>query len=145
MILLVVVLTVEHNEDAFHNEAQWKEFKFDLTQIPQGEMVTAAEFRIFKGINQSFHGNMTLHITIYQVLQEFKDRLVYIIDTNTVMQSIVHIWGMHPLSIRHTSFSMHHQKKLLYPIFFSEHVCFYFSISLWPLQRKFLHLLFMPI
>ncbi|XP_032901160.1 bone morphogenetic protein 7-like [Amblyraja radiata] len=68
------VNVVEHNEDAFHNEAQWKEFKFDLTQIPQGEMVTAAEFRIYKGINQSFHGNMTLHITIYQVLQEFKDR-----------------------------------------------------------------------
>ncbi|XP_062889799.1 bone morphogenetic protein 7-like [Mobula hypostoma] len=68
------VNVVEHNEDAFHHEALWKEFKFDLTQIPQGEMVTAAEFRIYKRANESFHGNMTLHITIYQVLQEFKDR-----------------------------------------------------------------------
>ncbi|XP_069751839.1 bone morphogenetic protein 7-like isoform X1 [Narcine bancroftii] len=68
------VNVVEHNEDPFHNEAQWKEFKFDLTQIPQGEMVTAAEFRIYKRANESFHGNMTLRITIYQVLQEHKDR-----------------------------------------------------------------------
>uniref|UniRef100_UPI00398F42C4 bone morphogenetic protein 7-like isoform X2 n=1 Tax=Pristiophorus japonicus TaxID=55135 RepID=UPI00398F42C4 len=72
--IMSFVNVVEHNEDVFHHKAQWKEFKFDLTQIPQGEMVTAAEFRIYKGTNDRFHGNMTLHITIYQVLQELQDR-----------------------------------------------------------------------
>uniref|UniRef100_A0A4W3HFZ5 Bone morphogenetic protein 8a n=1 Tax=Callorhinchus milii TaxID=7868 RepID=A0A4W3HFZ5_CALMI len=54
----------------------WKEFKFDLTRIPRGEMVTAAEFRIYKTSNESFPGNLTLHVTVYQVLQEFHDRSV---------------------------------------------------------------------
>uniref|UniRef100_A0A4W3HZ70 Bone morphogenetic protein 8a n=1 Tax=Callorhinchus milii TaxID=7868 RepID=A0A4W3HZ70_CALMI len=39
---------VEQTEDTFHHKTQWKEFKFDLTRIPRGEMVTAAEFRIYK-------------------------------------------------------------------------------------------------
>ncbi|XP_043573688.1 bone morphogenetic protein 7-like isoform X1 [Chiloscyllium plagiosum] len=72
--IMSFVNVVEHNEDVFHHKAQWKEFKFDLTQIPRGEMVTAAEFRIYKGANDNFHGNMTLHITIYQVLQVLQDR-----------------------------------------------------------------------
>ncbi|XP_072357287.1 bone morphogenetic protein 7-like isoform X3 [Scyliorhinus torazame] len=72
--IMSFVNVVEHNEDVFHHKAQWKEFKFDLTQIPQGEIVTAAEFRIYKGANDNFHGNMTLHITIYQVLQVSQDR-----------------------------------------------------------------------
>ncbi|GCC27739.1 hypothetical protein chiPu_0006165 [Chiloscyllium punctatum] len=72
--IMSFVNVVEHNEDIFHHKAQWKEFKFDLTQIPRGEMVTAAEFRIYKGANDNFHGNMTLHITIYQVLQVLQDR-----------------------------------------------------------------------
>uniref|UniRef100_A0A4W3HBI7 Bone morphogenetic protein 8a n=1 Tax=Callorhinchus milii TaxID=7868 RepID=A0A4W3HBI7_CALMI len=67
---------VEQTEDTFHHKTQWKEFKFDLTRIPRGEMVTAAEFRIYKTSNESFPGNLTLHVTVYQVLQEFHDRSV---------------------------------------------------------------------
>ncbi|NXU26283.1 BMP8B protein, partial [Thalassarche chlororhynchos] len=40
--------TVEQDRDIFSPKPYWKEFRFDLTQVPTGESVTAAEFRIYK-------------------------------------------------------------------------------------------------
>uniref|UniRef100_A0A8B9S894 TGF-beta family profile domain-containing protein n=1 Tax=Apteryx owenii TaxID=8824 RepID=A0A8B9S894_APTOW len=52
----------------------WKEFRFDLTQIPTGETVTAAEFRIYKARGVARHANSTLHVSIYEVAAEHANR-----------------------------------------------------------------------
>lgn len=64
---------VERDRTLGYQEPHWKEFHFDLTQIPAGEAVTAAEFRIYK--EPSIHPlNMTLHISMFEVVQEHSNR-----------------------------------------------------------------------
>ncbi|CAI5781783.1 morphogenetic 8A-like [Podarcis lilfordi] len=65
---------VELDWDIFHQKPYWKEFRFDLTQIPTGESVTAAEFRIYKMQSFSWHVNKTLHVSIYEIVQEHSNR-----------------------------------------------------------------------
>ncbi|XP_078536893.1 bone morphogenetic protein 8A-like [Lissotriton helveticus] len=65
---------VEHDRDTFYQKPYWKEFKFDLTQIPSGEAVTAAEFRIYKMRSVSQHANKSLHISIYEIVKEHSNR-----------------------------------------------------------------------
>ncbi|XP_072835920.2 bone morphogenetic protein 8A [Pogona vitticeps] len=65
---------VELDRDLSHQKPYWKEFRFDLTQIPKGELVTAAEFRIYKMQSFSRHVNETLHISIYEIVQEHHKR-----------------------------------------------------------------------
>ncbi|NXG57407.1 BMP8B protein, partial [Hemiprocne comata] len=43
-----LVNMVEQDRDIFSPKPYWKEFRFDLTQVPTGESVAAAEFRIYK-------------------------------------------------------------------------------------------------
>ncbi|KAG3282848.1 bone morphogenetic protein 8b [Ictidomys tridecemlineatus] len=47
-LVMSFVNMVERDRTLGHQEPHWKEFRFDLTQIPAGEAVTAAEFRIYK-------------------------------------------------------------------------------------------------
>ncbi|XP_060062137.1 bone morphogenetic protein 8A [Erinaceus europaeus] len=54
-------------------EPHWKEFLFDLTQIPAGEAVTAAQFRIYK-LPSSRPLNQTLHISVFKVVRELTNR-----------------------------------------------------------------------
>lgn len=66
-------LPVERDRTLDYQEPHWKEFRFDLTQIPAGEVVTAAEFRIYK--EPSTHPlNTTLHVTMFEVVQERSNR-----------------------------------------------------------------------
>ncbi|KAM3934182.1 bone morphogenetic protein 8A-like [Leptodactylus fuscus] len=65
---------VENDRDIFHQKPYWKEFKFDMTQIPTGESVTAAEFRLFKTRSFSRQINRTLHISIYEIHREHANR-----------------------------------------------------------------------
>jgi hypothetical protein len=66
-------LPVERDRALDYQEPHWKEFHFDLTQIPAGEAVTAAEFRIYK--EPSIHLlNMTLHVSMFEVVQEHSNR-----------------------------------------------------------------------
>ncbi|XP_030045135.1 bone morphogenetic protein 8B-like isoform X1 [Microcaecilia unicolor] len=65
---------VQHDRDAFYQKPYWKEFKFDLTQIPLGESVTAAEFRIYKMRSSAHHFNKTLHLSIYEIIKENTNR-----------------------------------------------------------------------
>ncbi|XP_061453372.1 bone morphogenetic protein 8B-like isoform X2 [Rhineura floridana] len=65
---------VELDWGIFHQKPYWKEFRFDLTQIPTGESVTAAEFRIYKMQSFSWRSNRTLHISIYEIVQEHPNR-----------------------------------------------------------------------
>ncbi|KAK2494027.1 hypothetical protein MC885_001663 [Smutsia gigantea] len=65
--------TMEHNRALGHQELHWKEFRFDLTQIPAGEEVTAAEFRIYK-LPSTHLLNRTLHISMFEVVREQSNR-----------------------------------------------------------------------
>ncbi|XP_038551510.1 bone morphogenetic protein 7-like [Micropterus salmoides] len=47
-----------------------REFRFDLSRIPEGEAVTAAEFRIYKDFILEHYENETFRVSMYQVLQE---------------------------------------------------------------------------
>uniref|UniRef100_G3RIA7 Bone morphogenetic protein 8a n=1 Tax=Gorilla gorilla gorilla TaxID=9595 RepID=G3RIA7_GORGO len=72
-LVMSFVNMVERDRALGHQEPHWKEFRFDLTQIPAGEVVTAAEFRIYKV--PSIHLlNRTLHVSMFQVVQEQSNR-----------------------------------------------------------------------
>ncbi|XP_039329494.1 bone morphogenetic protein 8B [Saimiri boliviensis] len=68
-LVMSFVNMVERDRALGHQEPHWKEFHFDLTQIPAGEAVTAAEFRIYK-VPSTHLLNSTLHVTMFQVVQE---------------------------------------------------------------------------
>uniref|UniRef100_A0A8C6U4K5 Bone morphogenetic protein 7a n=1 Tax=Neogobius melanostomus TaxID=47308 RepID=A0A8C6U4K5_9GOBI len=55
---------VEHNHQLI-----LREFKFDLSRIPEGEAITAAEFRVYKDFIYEQHENETFIVSIFQVLQ----------------------------------------------------------------------------
>ncbi|KAM8976712.1 bone morphogenetic protein 8A-like [Pelodytes ibericus] len=65
---------VENDRDIFQKKPYWKEFKFDMNQVPTGESVTAAEFRIFKTHSFSRHFNKSLHISVYEINREHRNR-----------------------------------------------------------------------
>uniref|UniRef100_A0A3P9PRU6 Bone morphogenetic protein 7a n=1 Tax=Poecilia reticulata TaxID=8081 RepID=A0A3P9PRU6_POERE len=48
-------------------------FRFDVSRIPEGEAITAAEFRIYKDFIRERDGNETFRVSVYQVLQEPPD------------------------------------------------------------------------
>lgn len=66
--------TVEKDKDFSHQRRHYKEFRFDLTQIPDGEAVTAAEFRIYKDRSPPRFDNITLKVSIYQVIKEYQNK-----------------------------------------------------------------------
>lgn len=70
----ILFLTVERDKDFSHHRRHYKEFRFDLTQIPHGEAVTAAEFRIYKDRSNSRFENETIQISIYQIIKEYPNR-----------------------------------------------------------------------
>uniref|UniRef100_A0A8C2RLK1 TGF-beta family profile domain-containing protein n=1 Tax=Capra hircus TaxID=9925 RepID=A0A8C2RLK1_CAPHI len=65
---------VEYDKEFSPRQRHHKEFKFNLSQIPEGEAVTAAEFRIYKDCVVGSFKNQTFLISIYQVLQEHQHR-----------------------------------------------------------------------
>ncbi|XP_068450158.1 bone morphogenetic protein 7-like isoform X1 [Clinocottus analis] len=69
------VNTVDQDQDLSHQQHR-REFRFDLSRIPVGEVVTAAEFRIYKDFIQERYENQTFRVSVYQVLQEPPNREV---------------------------------------------------------------------
>lgn len=67
---------VEHDKELFHPRYHHREFRFDLSKIPEGEAVTAAEFRIYKDYIRERFDNETFRISVFQVLQEHLGRWV---------------------------------------------------------------------
>lgn len=65
---------VEQERDLLQPRPYWKEFRFDLTPLPQGEAVTAAEFRIYKTLTMGQRANRTLHISVYEIQRENRHR-----------------------------------------------------------------------
>ncbi|XP_061584089.1 bone morphogenetic protein 7-like [Cololabis saira] len=47
-----------------------QEFRFDMSRIPEGEAITAAEFRLYKGFTHEGTENQTFRVSVYQLLQE---------------------------------------------------------------------------
>ncbi|XP_061042733.1 bone morphogenetic protein 8B-like [Eubalaena glacialis] len=72
-LVMSFVNMVERDCTLGHQEPQWKEFRFDLTQIPAGEAVTSAEFRIYK-LPSTHPLNQTLHISMFEVVLEQSNR-----------------------------------------------------------------------
>lgn len=72
--------SVERDKDFSHQRRHYKEFRFDLTQIPHGEAVTAAEFRIYKDKGNHRFENETIKISIYQIIKEYTNRYQLYID-----------------------------------------------------------------
>lgn len=70
----VSVSAVEQERDLLQPRPYWKEFRFDLTPLPQGETVTAAEFRIYKTLTMGQRANRTLHISVYEIQRDNRHR-----------------------------------------------------------------------
>ncbi|XP_056421728.1 bone morphogenetic protein 5 isoform X2 [Hyla sarda] len=85
-MVMSFVNLVERDKDFSHQRRHYKEFRFDLTQIPRGEAVTAAEFRIYKDRSNNRFGNETLKISIYQIIKEYsnRDADLFLLDTQKV-------------------------------------------------------------
>ncbi|XP_029287830.1 LOW QUALITY PROTEIN: bone morphogenetic protein 7-like [Cottoperca gobio] len=60
---------VDTDQDLLYQQHR-REFRFDLSRIPEGEAVTAAEFRIYKHFIQERYEKETFRVSVYQVLQE---------------------------------------------------------------------------
>ncbi|XP_059214924.1 bone morphogenetic protein 5 isoform X2 [Centropristis striata] len=88
-MVMSFVNLVEKDKDFSHQRRHYKEFRFDLTQIPEGEAVTAAEFRIYKDRSHSRYDNVTLKVSIYQVIKEYqnKDAETFLLDSKKVQAS----------------------------------------------------------
>lgn len=71
---LFVFIAVEQERDLLQPRPYWKEFRFDLTPLPQGETVTAAEFRIYKTLTMGQRANRTLHISVYEIQRDNRHR-----------------------------------------------------------------------
>lgn len=85
-MVMSFVNLVEHDKEFFHRRRHHREFRFDLAKIPDGEAVTAAEFRIYKDYIRERFDNETFQISIYQVLQEHqgKDSDLFLLDSRTI-------------------------------------------------------------
>ncbi|KAM3863432.1 bone morphogenetic protein 5 [Diretmus argenteus] len=88
-MVMSFVNLVEKDKDFSHHRRHYKEFRFDLTQIPDGEAVTAAEFRIYKDHSHTRYDNITLKVSIYQVIKEYqnKDAETFLLDSKKVAAS----------------------------------------------------------
>uniref|UniRef100_UPI0037E8BB05 bone morphogenetic protein 7-like n=1 Tax=Semicossyphus pulcher TaxID=241346 RepID=UPI0037E8BB05 len=68
-MVMSFVNLVDQDQDLLFQQ-HTREFRFDLSRIPEGEAVTAAEFRIYKGFIEERFENETFRVNVYQVLQE---------------------------------------------------------------------------
>ncbi|XP_036607476.1 bone morphogenetic protein 7 isoform X2 [Trichosurus vulpecula] len=85
-MVMSFVNLVEHDKEFFHQRYHHREFRFDLSKIPEGEAVTAAEFRIYKDYIRERFDNETFRISVYQVLQEHtgRDSDLFLLDSRTI-------------------------------------------------------------
>ncbi|KAM9408244.1 bone morphogenetic protein 7-like [Pholidichthys leucotaenia] len=58
---------IDQDQDLLFQEHA-REFRFDLSRIPVGEAITAAEFRIYKDFAEEPNDNKTFRLSVYQVL-----------------------------------------------------------------------------
>ncbi|KAF7667324.1 hypothetical protein LDENG_00067610 [Lucifuga dentata] len=73
-MVMSFVNLVEYDRELSPQRRHHKEFKFNLSQIPEGEAVTAAEFRLYKECVSRAFRNDTFLLKVYQVVKEHPDR-----------------------------------------------------------------------
>ncbi|XP_061877219.1 bone morphogenetic protein 6 [Entelurus aequoreus] len=73
-MVMSFVNSVEHDRQLSAQRRHHKEFKFNLSQIPEGEAVTAAEFRLYKECVSRAFRNDTFLLRVYQVVKQHSDR-----------------------------------------------------------------------
>uniref|UniRef100_A0A8C4QC41 TGF-beta family profile domain-containing protein n=1 Tax=Eptatretus burgeri TaxID=7764 RepID=A0A8C4QC41_EPTBU len=85
-MVMSFVNVVERDKESPNLRWQYKEFKFDVSRIPEGEAVTAAEFRIYKDFSEGRYENETFLISIYQVLKEYphRDSDLFLLDSRVI-------------------------------------------------------------
>ncbi len=66
------------DEDLRLHHQHHREFRFDLSRIPAGETVTAAELRIYKDFIHERYENETFRVSVFHVLQQQPKRYVII-------------------------------------------------------------------
>ncbi|XP_069469594.1 bone morphogenetic protein 6 [Ambystoma mexicanum] len=88
-MVMSFVNLVEYDKEFSPLHRHHKEFKFNLSQIPDGEAVTAAEFRIYKDCVAGTFENQTFTIAVYQVIKENlnRDADLFLLDTQTAWAS----------------------------------------------------------
>lgn len=65
---------MEYDTEPSPQHRHYREFKFNLSQIPKGEAVTAAEFRLYKECVSRTFRNDTFLLKVYQVIKEHPGR-----------------------------------------------------------------------
>uniref|UniRef100_A0A3Q4AQ22 TGF-beta family profile domain-containing protein n=1 Tax=Mola mola TaxID=94237 RepID=A0A3Q4AQ22_MOLML len=73
-MVMSFVNLVEYDRELSPQRRHHKEFKFNLSLIPEGEAVTAAEFRLYKECVSRAFRNDTFILKVYQVVKEHPDR-----------------------------------------------------------------------
>ncbi|CAL8403108.1 unnamed protein product [Arctogadus glacialis] len=61
---------LDADQDGHRHGNHRREYRFDLSRIPEGEAVTAAEFRIYKEYVRERRENHSFSVSVFQVLAE---------------------------------------------------------------------------
>ncbi|XP_023661708.1 bone morphogenetic protein 6 isoform X2 [Paramormyrops kingsleyae] len=72
--MVMSFVSLEHDMEISLQRRHFRAFKFNLSQIPDGEAMTASELRIYKECTSQVYENGTFLLSIYQVVQEHQDR-----------------------------------------------------------------------
>ncbi|KAM3860684.1 bone morphogenetic protein 6 [Diretmus argenteus] len=73
-MVMSFVNLAEYDRELSPQRRHHKEFKFNLSQIPEGEAVTAAEFRLYKECVSPAFRNDTFLLKVFQVVKEHPNR-----------------------------------------------------------------------
>ncbi|XP_041945612.1 bone morphogenetic protein 7-like [Alosa sapidissima] len=108
-MVMSFVNLVEPDLEVLPGPRHQREFRFDLSRIPEGEAVTAAEFRIYKNFVQERYENETFRVSVYQVLHRHPDSEVdlFMLDSRVVWAAeegwlvfdvtvTSNLWVLHP-------------------------------------------------
>ncbi|XP_046689703.1 bone morphogenetic protein 6 isoform X2 [Silurus meridionalis] len=88
-MVMSFVNLVEYDRELSPNRRHHKEFKFNLSQIPEGEKVAAAEFRIYKEcVGTAFH-NETIQLSVFKVVGKRLDR-----DADLLLLESRQLWAV---------------------------------------------------
>ncbi|XP_052466287.1 bone morphogenetic protein 7a [Carassius gibelio] len=73
---------VDPDDDLYHQHR--REFRFDLSRIPVGETLTAAELRVYKDFVNERYENETFRVSVFEVLRQQPKRELYLLDSRVL-------------------------------------------------------------
>uniref|UniRef100_A0A8C3AAZ1 Bone morphogenetic protein 7a n=1 Tax=Cyclopterus lumpus TaxID=8103 RepID=A0A8C3AAZ1_CYCLU len=101
-------------EDPSHRHHR-REFRFDLSRIPEGEVVTAAEFRIYKDFLQERYENETFRVSVFQVLDRghlFIDTILFCLSESREVWAAEEGWLVFDLTDTSNLWLVHPEQNL---------------------------------